>query len=270
MRRGSILSCLCAVNLNAYPFGSSGTRHALFALGSKFAHSCDCNAQYSYERRPLNAGRFTAKRDIAEGEIVTISYLGGYFGGHDCISHMSTPARRDALLSQGNTFVCMCPRCADLGEDTARMVPCPRCHPRHGGLLPDSIAFARDDASSPCRPGTLRERPGGTVVVRYVSPCRSAMGADAVHVWRCSACHGSFGDDEVMPRNSGSGDLSGRGWERQVEQSVLGVELMCRDSSLKSSRDPYVLAQVESLHDLIARSLGPRHWTVRSIRAMMQ
>ena len=261
----STLSCLCAVNLNAYPFGSSGTRHALLALGSKFAHSCDSNAQYSYDR-PLNVARFTAKRDIAEGEIVTISYLGGHFSGHDCLSLMSTPARREALLSQGNTFVCMCPRCADLGEDTARSVPCPKCHPRHDGLLPDSIAFARDDADSPCTPGSQRQRPSGSVVVHHVSPCRSAVGADAAHFWRCSACQSSFGDAEVMPRNDGSGGLSGRAWERQVEQSVLGVEHMCSESS----SDPYVLAQIESLHDLIARSLGPRHWTVRSLRAMMQ
>ena len=120
-RRGTsdddLTHCLTSFNLNAWPFGND--RHALFALGSKFAHSCNANVRYDFIRGAAGAaggagggggkargggaasssahgvgrfgvGRFSAKRDIAIGEMVTTNYL----GENDFLTAwMSTPAR---------------------------------------------------------------------------------------------------------------------------------------------------------------------------------
>ncbi|CAJ1338158.1 unnamed protein product [Effrenium voratum] len=94
----------------------------IFVLGSKFSHSCEPNASWSFDQR----GRlqYGAIRPIAAGEVLTFSYVGN---GMNLIT--STLVRRQRLATL--CFICRCERCK--GPDLARPLPCPRCR---GECLP--------------------------------------------------------------------------------------------------------------------------------------
>lgn len=286
-RRGvsdETLTAVCLVfSLNAYPSQAQDSCNALFPLGAMLAHSCEANVRYSWaarERasgkdpvlfpvrgpgdRQCGSGRFVAKRDICEGEILYMNYLG------DLGQYMSTPARRELLLDT-KLFECHCSRCADLGEDLHRRIPCARCHPRGSdGLLPRPIAFPRNEGR------VLSD--GSTFQIHYVAPSRAALGADAVHTWGpCSGCGATCGDDAVLPSGSGIGDrLCGRASEQQVEKYVQG--LLAQLATIRGTGGEQVrlgvgdlLAQkIQTLEALVARRVGAMHWASMRMRALMQ
>ena len=84
----------------------------LFNTGSKFTHDCDPNCVVTSIGNEI---RFTAIRDIDEGEILTCSYLSG-----DQLL-MPTILRQYSLLMK-KSFICRCKKCSNLDEQ--RTIPC--------------------------------------------------------------------------------------------------------------------------------------------------
>lgn len=88
----------------------SGTRHpgqhltgsAAFLLASLFNHSCEPNLVVSWPHNNAVAS-FTAARDIAAHEQLTISYIDAEQGA----------AQRRAALQFAYGFACRCPRCRE-------------------------------------------------------------------------------------------------------------------------------------------------------------
>jgi ribosomal protein L37AE/L43A len=96
---------------------------ALMLWGSKFAHACSPNLLLQYDP-PSNTMMFVATRDIAQGSVLTFSYLpeDESLGGLVC----GTTQGRRAKLQQFKFFDCACDRCQarDLCRGDA---PCPDC-----------------------------------------------------------------------------------------------------------------------------------------------
>jgi len=67
-----------------------------------------------------------------------------------------------------------------------------------------------------------------------------------------------------MPGPSSQGGLSGREWERIVERHVLNL-----DRQWQQHQQGVAAGTVASLHELVMRSLGSRHWTTRRLAQMM-
>jgi hypothetical protein len=89
----------------------------LYPQISRVNHDCNPNAVI----QPLEeAQRLVAATDIAEGEEISISYLG-------LLLYAETSVRRERL-QQSKFFECQCPRCSS-DEDKAARIPCPTCHP---------------------------------------------------------------------------------------------------------------------------------------------
>lgn len=246
------LTRVCLIfQLNGYCF--RGNRIALFEAGCTMAHSCDSNVRYSSQTHS-GLGSFVARRDVALGECLTTNYLGDYSG------FMSTPARRQALLSS-KCFSCRCSRCTD-PSDPLRHVPCPGCHPRTRGEheLPVSVALS-----------------AAGVPVNYAVPC----GSEADASWWCKHCSSSWSVEQVLPGPASQGVASGRAWERVVEQHVLNLDkrwMMLNEAgkagkSAQRRKDAAealaVHEEVTSLHGLVARSVGSRHWTTRRLVEML-
>ena len=258
------LSATCYVfNLNAYPSGPQDGRNALYWVGAKIAHSCVANVVYTWvaddgaNAVASGSGRFFAQQNISEGEMLSTNYLG------DMAKYMSTPARRE-MLRDTKLFICYCPRCADLGEDLARRVPCPRCHPRGpDGLLPGPMAFPSRTEGRVLSDGTVFK-------VHYVTPRRAAAEPNAPHMWGpCASCSKAFSDDSYLPGG-------GRSSERQVEAYVHGLLaqlLMVRGRGAREIvhlRESDDLAQkIKALQQLVAKRVGAMHWTSVRIRALM-
>ena len=75
---------------------------ALFSVQSGLNHDCDPNSEpFKDERDITGACTIVARRDIAAGEEITISYLDD--------DDKSRDERQDALADYG--FVCRCDRC---------------------------------------------------------------------------------------------------------------------------------------------------------------
>lgn len=86
--------------------GGSAAQHrpgsAAFLLASLLNHSCEPNLDISWPRNNAVA-RFTAARDIAAHEQLTISYIDAGQGA----------AQRQAALQFAYGFACGCPRCRE-------------------------------------------------------------------------------------------------------------------------------------------------------------
>ena len=103
-----IETLLLVGDCNAHEFGK---RVGLFPLAAIANHSCDPNCGHSTRHGEM---RFYATRAIAEGEELTISYLGGLW---------STGVReRRATLLREKLFYCRCARCR--GADVCRGLHC--------------------------------------------------------------------------------------------------------------------------------------------------
>lgn len=86
---------------------------------SRVNHSCNPN---SIIQADGEAQRLVAATDIAEGEEITISYLGS-------ILYTDTVSRNERL-QKTKFFECKCDRCTSTADDNANRIPCPTCHPR--------------------------------------------------------------------------------------------------------------------------------------------
>ena len=121
----TVHALLLVADTNTHSFNGDGdddARLALFALGSKAAHSCAPNCFYS-SRREAGKLQYVAARALAEGEAITFSYLA---------EEVATPrAKRRAQLLETKFFVCRCARCA--GRDDCRGLRCGAC--KAGTLL---------------------------------------------------------------------------------------------------------------------------------------
>jgi hypothetical protein len=94
------------------PSGDSRDYSAFFAYGSKAAHSCAPNCNYSSKN--INGSLvYYAIRPIKEGDIISFSYL-DLFGN-------PTYRRRKALAATKD-FFCACPKCS--GPDLMNGYPC--------------------------------------------------------------------------------------------------------------------------------------------------
>ena len=133
----------------------------VYAQTSRVNHSCNPNAiikvgsesQLQKAAAASTEGKIPPNRNecaqlvvaaapIAEGDEVTISYLG-------LLLYSDTSTRRDILKRQ-KMFVCGCPRCAGATMDKASLIPCPSCHPRQEpqGILDEDVQYDDDQTVS--------------------------------------------------------------------------------------------------------------------------
>ena len=91
---------------------------ALFELGSKAAHSCNPNIEYSSKQ--FYGLEYRAIRPILEGDYLLYSYIGDLW--------TSSQVERQNTLLMSKFFLCKCTRCD--GKDDSRAVTCTRCKTR--------------------------------------------------------------------------------------------------------------------------------------------
>ena len=68
-----------------------------------------------------------------------------------------------------------------------------------------------------------------------------------------------------MPGPNSSGGLAGRAWEQVVERHVLHLDAKVEEAEesadTSGSSSGAIEAEAIQLHELVARSLGSKHWT---------
>ena len=67
-----------------------------------------------------------------------------------------------------------------------------------------------------------------------------------------------------MPGPHSSGGLAGRAWEQVVERHVLHLDAKVEEAEERSDTSGSsgaIEAEAIQLHELVARSLGSKHWT---------
>lgn len=92
----------CYFNLCLPIEDNSTVGTAVFAVASRFSHSCTPNLEQHWNSKTSSA-RFVATRDIAIGEELTLAYLDVLCG---------TTVRRN-LIEETFLFECVCPTCLD-------------------------------------------------------------------------------------------------------------------------------------------------------------
>jgi hypothetical protein len=90
----------------------------LYPQISRVNHDCNPNALIQPREE---AQRLVVAADIAEGDEITISYLG-------LMLYAETSVRKDCL-QKSKFFECHCTRCSSNDGDKAARTPCPTCHP---------------------------------------------------------------------------------------------------------------------------------------------
>ena len=127
-----------------------------------------------------------------------------------------------------------------------RQVPCPGCHKRDGDEKEFSLAVAH-----------------GRGTIHYASPASAEPDAR----WTCGRCAktSSWSAEQVMPGPHSSGGLAGRAWEQVVERHVLHLDAKVEEAEesadTSGSSSSAIEAEAIQLHELVARSLGSKHWT---------
>ena len=173
LARAAVIFSLNAHDVH-HPQDESKNVPALFEFSSKFSHSCDPNTKYS-----LSDGdklTHTTLRDVAPGEVLTVSYFPR--------SRWSTTVRRH-LLARGKFFECGCMRCT--APDWFAALPCPSCVPRGAdGTVPlERLFISPADAADWRHPKyvSLREQ---------ISTVVAEGGGASPTCWCCSTCGGVF------------------------------------------------------------------------------
>jgi len=101
---------------SAGPAGPSALGSAVYGAASLANHSCDPTADAAWPAGDARL-RLTARRDLAQGEQVTIAYI-------DCALGVE---ERRAFLEHAYGFACLCARCVEeLGDLPPDMPPLPR------------------------------------------------------------------------------------------------------------------------------------------------
>jgi len=119
------------INVNSVSFNCKEERRrgrALYPLLSLASHSCISNSRYSVNPEDFSVC-LRARRDIEEGEEITVSYVPALYG---------SPKRRN-LLEEDWYFQCRCPRCCDVSEFGTFLsaLQCSSC--REGLILPETL-----------------------------------------------------------------------------------------------------------------------------------
>jgi hypothetical protein len=143
---------VCALNAFGYLSDDlTGGATSLFPRGAKFTHRCITPSVIFHGQESSLC--FRATRDLAAGEIPTISYLGAN-------AHCGA-LRRRRLLWESKGFVCTCADCATIA-DRYRALPCPRCHtPRS----PVTGLLLRSEGGT--AGGTAGDGGGGGLLLRW-------------------------------------------------------------------------------------------------------
>ena len=181
------------------PLSQQAPSSALFDVGSKAAHSCLPNVEYSSKN---SFGlEYRAIRPIAEGEYIFYSYI-------DQLWTSSQEDRRARLL-QTKAFVCNCSRCA--APDDCRAAACPECKALlafpdsrlEGPPLIGSTVVLKGLQSRPSLNGESgvverwveeRERYGVRVNSELLSLKVESLGSP--DTWRCACGHATCGFKE--------------------------------------------------------------------------
>jgi hypothetical protein len=241
------LQRVCLIwNLNCYAYGAK--RAALFELGCMLNHSCDSNVCYTSTSEAESGrshgarshGTWVASRDCAAGESLCSNYIGEH------ATYMSTPARRDMLLSS-KLFTCECSLCR-AADDPRRLVPCPGCHSRNGVECELPIGVAR-----------------GKGRVNYATPSSAEPGAH----WLCPRCPGRMWSIERVIPGPKSMGVTGRAWERMLETNVMQFEQHA-EGALAAGAGRAIEEDAAGMLDVVARSVGCKHWTAARLAAIVE
>ena len=134
------------------------------------------------------------------------------------------------------------------------------------GLLVHAVASGRER--------TLSD--GTAFRVHYAVPRRDGAGADAPHTWRCANCQHTCDDEAMLPCGSGTRGLSGRASERQLEQYVHGLDMLCSSThstggaQLRLTEGDRLYHQMKTLNGLVTRRVGAQHWASVRLRTLME
>lgn len=133
----------CRINLH-----ECDGRPFVFAVASKFAHSCDANTFWVLEKTaecPAVVVRHIAVRPIAAGEFLTFSYLGAG------LNMLLPTVQRRASLGELH-FTCRCSRCAafDEGLETSRSLTCLECNHKALRMSTQHGAWRCDSCEAVC------------------------------------------------------------------------------------------------------------------------
>ncbi|KAI8476134.1 MAG: hypothetical protein J3K34DRAFT_516805 [Monoraphidium minutum] len=250
---GTALRVLLAFELNAHAVDGRG---ALFALGSKFTHTC--GQPNSVFKSCGGMGYHVAVIPIAPGDLLTTTYLEGG------PMLMAAPYRR-VFTMEGFAFKCRCPRCAGPADDM-RCLPCPRCAgpaARRGGdgLLPRAVALKG-------------VRPEGVLTFHAAPPPLaggegggggSGGAAAGGGSWVCGSCGAELADDDA--------EIFGGGGERLAEVAALtsakraerGASALVHQADRDMSEGRTGRPGVARLLDVVARVVGPDHWATHAM-----
>ncbi|CAK0865591.1 unnamed protein product, partial [Prorocentrum cordatum] len=124
---------------NAFDYSDDPPGYATYFLPSFMSHSCWPNAFWHYGAGGKNSYVLRARRNIAKGEEITVSYL------DESLLLACAPERRWDLW-ESKLFWCACERCCG-GVDRSRGLTCPVC--RSGSV------FASPGGPSRLASGTL-------------------------------------------------------------------------------------------------------------------
>lgn len=223
MKASDILKAILAFECTAFEMqhslatATTSRSRAVFPMMSKFNHSCSPNAAW-YVSSPELGGSFVyAVRDISEGEEISISYLGW--------KALGSAVSRKKFLYDTHMFTCTCELCC-ADTDRLRRIPCPKCHPRCDGVLPDKVAHEEIDLAY-----AILELP--------------------TDLWRCSRCVSCWSVHEFFDSCGFSQAEENRIWE-DVTKYVNAVSNDC-------FHDTPGTQQLSELRKLTTTTLGARH-----------
>ena len=166
MDLATLTRAICVFSLNAFSFLAQGAAPkgvtSLFPRGAKFTHRCLKPSIVFHSQS--GAMCFRAIRDIPQGQVPTISYLGSN-------AQCGAPRRRK-ILHESKGFTCACEDCSVL-PDAFRQMPCPGCcGARDGqtGLLSNGALVVLSDALAQVRLGAASSEPGVDVTNQPSGP----------------------------------------------------------------------------------------------------
>lgn len=223
MNEDDITNAILVYRCNAFEGG------LLFEKASRLNHSCDPNCIYTINDNN-NTITVTAAADIAEGEELSVSYLGILlWGGYQV---------RRAKLQRDKYFSCECIRCCSSDDtsmlDLASGIPCMKCHPReqNNPVLQDELQW-EEVPMAYCYPYLMTNR------------------------FKCSQCQfngelGSPGLESILPK------VLERVTNRITDQNNTNGDMSKAVSPEQMSIN---LEMDEQLFQLSLSILGPKHWT---------
>jgi len=211
---------------------------------SRANHSCNPNAIVcgSSSGDDNDVSVLKAACDIAEGEEITISYLGSYL-------YAGYPTRQ-RVLKDSKYFTCQCDRCSSTSHsDLASCLPCPVCHPRTGRYLDEDVMF--DDGDE------------GDLTVSYATP-KNGMIAEERSI-ECKGCNKitSFNPNEQSMRKKK--EAACVNYMNKAEEKVYD-RLEGNDSVTSNGSDGDNNLDVEKeaneqFYEMATSICGAKHWT---------